>query len=1202
LSATGKTGFTLLPPSATGISFSNILSDESAANNRIFENGSGVALGDVDGDSWCDIYFCRLEGPNMLYRNLGGWRFEDVPQAGGAACPDQFSTGAVFADIDGDGDLDLLVNAIGAGTRSFLNDGRGHFSEVTDTRLVRRFGSTSMALGDIDDDGDLDLYVANYSTTTYKDTKMKVEATLVNGKIVLDPPDRFVALGQRGAAAEIIEKGERDFLYLNLGQGRFAPVSWTNGNFFDEDGALLKEPDADWGLAVVFRDLNNDLRPDIYVCNDFFYWPDRIFLSEGTRQYRLMPRLAMRNVSMSSMAVDFADINRDGLDDFFVAEMLARDHPTRQRQRENVIKKEWDLPVHDPLFRPEVSRNTFFLNRGDGTYTEIACLSGLEASDWSWGAIFLDVDLDGYEDLLVPTGNNHDVQDADTLRELAKLREPHTPANRLKNIRKFPRLETPNLAFRNQRDLTFQEVSAAWGFDTVGISHGMALADLDNDGDLDAVINRLNAPAAIYRNESISPRLAVRLKGRAPNGHGIGAKIWVHGGAVPRQSQEMICAGRYLSCDDTVRVFAAGSLTNEMRLEVFWRSGAWSVVEGARANRLYEIDEADSKSKVRSPESKVPGGPLFQEVSELIAHRHQDEPFDDFARQSLLPKQLSVLGPGLAWFDVNGDGWEDLIIGSGRGGQLALALNDGKGGFRPMREPPVLQPVTRDQTTVLGWRQADGSVTLIAGSANYEDGLTAGSVARVYDLGLKTVRDTLPGSASSTGPIAMADVDGDGALDLFVGGRCVPGRYPEAASSFLFRQAGGQFTLDQANSKRLEKVGLVSGAVFTDLDDDGDPDLALVCEWGPLRVFRNEHGALTPWDWGITWSEASSILHPSPSTLNQLTGWWNGVASGDFDGDGRMDLLASNWGRNTKYQRYLRHPLRIYYGDFGLGSVEMLEAYFDPDVNKVVPWRDLKAVTKALPFVQEKFSTFRSYARAGIDEILGDRKTLAQELQTAVLDSVLLLNRGERWEAHSLPVEAQFAPAFGIAVGDADGDGHEDAFLSQNFFAVECETARYDAGRGLWLRGNGRAGFEAMDGQASGVKVYGQGRGAALADYDADGRVDLAVTQHGGATMLWRNIGGKAGLRVRLSGPPGNPAGVGAVMRLVFGDKKGPAREVHAGSGYWSQDGAVQVLGTPAPPTQIWVRWPGGKSFTLDLPRGAKEIEASSTGQVRQTR
>jgi hypothetical protein len=579
----------------------------------------------------------------------------------------------------------------------------------------------------------------------------------------------------------------------------------------------------------------------------------------------------------------------------------------------------------------------------------------------------------------------------------------------------------------------------------------------------------------------------------------------------------------------------------------------------------------------------------------LLGHVHQDEPFDDFDRQRLLPRRLSQLGPGVAWFDLDGDGREDLIIGAGRGGRMAAYRNNGRGGFTEVTNQLDPNPQTRDQAGIAGMVQGSGQRLLLAGSCNYEDGMTEGASVRLFNAERPGAEESLPGQQSSTGPLALADMDGDGDLDLFVGGRVVPGRYPQSASSVLYRNNAGKFVPEPAENNPFAHVGLVSGAVFSDLDGDGLAELVLACEWGPLRVFKNEGGKLVPWDVPVTINDSSrrsSTKADQPSTLNRLTGLWNGVTTGDFDGDGRLDIAASNWGTNARYRCPSSEPIRIYYGAFDRnGELSVIEAYFDPELKKIVPWTGLDEMSEALLFIREKFTTCQAYGRAAVDEILGGQFKEAQELRANWFESVVFLNRGDRFEVKPLPFEAQIAPAFGITVGDMDGDGSEDLFLAQNFFGVEPQTSRYDAGRGVWLKGDGRGNFAAVRGQDSGVKVYGEQRGCALCDYDGDGRVDLVVTQNRAETKLYRNTQAKPGLRVRLKGPPGNPTGAGAVLRLKFGDHYGPAREVHAGSGYWSQDSAVQVLGAAESPARIEVRWPNGKLTAADVPAGAKEIE-----------
>jgi len=603
----GKTGFKQLKESETGITFTNNLTKDQIARNRVLLNGSGVAVGDVDGDGLPDIFFARLSGPNVLYKNLGNWKFSDITDSAGVACPDQFSGGAAFADIDGDADLDLLVTSLEGPNACFLNNGRGKFTDVTETAgISSKTGASSMTFADIDGDNDLDLYITNYKKKSAKDIwepgallfDFVVEKVGDSHRIAPKYQEHFV-LDIRDQWVLFFETGEPDMLFLNDGQGHFETASLR---FLDENGNPISEL-KDWGLMVRFQDMDDDGDPDIYVCNDFES-PDRIWINDGQGRFRAMPKLAIRNTSNSSMAVDFSDIDRDGDLDFMVVDMLSLNHRRRMTQ------KNTEVPLPHPIGevdnRPQYMKNTLFLNRGDNTYAEIAQFSNIQASEWSWSNLFLDVDLDGFEDMLVATGHYYDAQDQDAIIKansrlkmsaMAATISSRTSIAPLKNdklttIFLFPKLELPNIAFRNRGDLTFEEVSRKWGINSVDISHGMALGDLDNDGDLDVVMNRLDNPAGVYRNESTADRIAVRLRGLAPNTQGIGAKIRVLGGPVPH-SKEVISAGTYLSSSDPLSVFAAGKAKN-FTIEVKWRNGNTSTINDVKPNRIYEIYETDT--------------------------------------------------------------------------------------------------------------------------------------------------------------------------------------------------------------------------------------------------------------------------------------------------------------------------------------------------------------------------------------------------------------------------------------------------------------------------------------------------------------------------------------------------------------------------------------------------------------------------------
>ena len=1187
----GRAGFARLG-SETGVTFINELGTNRYATNQNILNGSGVAIGDVNGDGRPDIFFAGLDSANALYLNLGDWKFTNAAKHAGVVMPKLDATGTVFADIDGDRDLDLLVNTFAQGTHVFKNEGSGRFTQAA---LLNRTGAgMSMALADTDGDGDLDLYITNYRRDTIRDDPgAKFEGEFVQGKAVVKSyngrsvkePDVFgrFTFEENG---KILEHGEVDAFYRNEGDFKFTEVKFDSGAFGDENGNAIQSIPRDWGLSCMFRDINGDGAPDLYVCNDFES-PDRIWLNDGKGNFRAMGDLAVRHTCRFSMGVDFADVNRDGHDDFFVADMLSQ-HPLMRQTRDGIPP--YLHATGDWKGRTQYSQNMLYVNRGDGTYAEAAWFSGVQASEWTWMPAFLDVDLDGWEDLLVTTGNQFDSMDVDVINrgEALKQQRQLSRAELLGLRFLFRHLDSANVAFRNRGDLTFADASEEWGFDEAAVSHGMAFADLDLDGDLDVVVNNLNSPASIYRNDCPAPRVAVRLKGAKGNTAGVGAKIRFAGGPVEQQ-QEVISGGRYLSGDEAARVFAAGSNFVEGRIEVKWRGGKVTTIEGVKANRIYEIEEEGgtqaAQSELESGRGAAAGTESgsassssnsntewFEDVSGLLKHSHAEEPFDDFQRQPLSPMRLSQLGPGISWHDFNADGWDDLIIPSGRSGRFAIFQNNQRGRFSNVVEQILQRPVGRDQTTVLGV-----GAQLLIGSSNYEDGTTNVGAIRLIDMNRKAAGEILLGPEAATGPLAFADVDGNGTLELFVGGRAIAGKYPAPATSILYKSEASRFVPMQ----RFEEIGLVSGAVFSDLDLDGDPDLVLACHWGPVRVLRNDKG---------TFTDATEALG-----LAGFTGLWNGVATGDLEGDGRPEIIAGNWGLNTRWKATQEHPLKLYYGDLDRnGIIDLVEARFDRAMNKEVPLRTMKSVGPAIPFVPEKMRTYAAYGSASVQEIYGEALDKAQVHQVTTLATTIFFNRGSKFEAKVLPAEAQFTPAFGICLADFDGDGKDDVFLSQNFFATNPEMPRSDAGRGLLLQGDGKGNLKPVPGQVSGIKVYGEQRGSAVTDFDHDGRLDLVVTQNAAETRLFRNRTAKPGARVLVKTPLGEPV-IGASIR-VSGPGINLSREIQAGSGYWSVNGMAQIVPRG---TELSVKLPGGKTVTAQVGAEAKTITIGADGSVR---
>lgn len=984
--AGGDAGFEAV--SDSGIEFVNRLSDTGIVENRHRMNGSGVAAGDINGDGLPDVFFAAVEARPQLYLNRGAWQFEEVTaeESGLGGLPD-FTTGAVLADVDGDADLDLFVTSLTSKNALYLNDGSGQFA-AAEAGLSSNRGSTSVAVADTDGDGDLDLYVANYKRIAARDSLSPERLVFDNlvgpdGSVVPEMRAHF-RVEERDGRPLRLELGEPDQYYLNRGDGTFESV--------DVPGVQ-----ADWGLGARLQDMTGDGLPDLYVANDFE--SADYFLAGDGRGGWLAAGVHLDHTPNSSMSVAVADVNHDGFADVFVPDMLSPD-PMRSRYEAGTAAP--PDPTTDA--RPQYMQNAFFAGLGGGDFAEVSWSQGVAATEWSWTALFTDVDLDGWDDLLISTGHTFDVQDVDAqAREREAIRRVRSVDAFRALILDYPRLPLANVAYRNIGGSRFEALEGAWGIgSTPDITHGMALADLDGDGDLDLVASRENQTAGVFRNNAGAPRIAIRFALDGPNPYGIGAQVTLGG-----RTQEMIAGGHYLSSSEPLLVFAA--LEDSAVVEVDLRGRTTRFV--AYPNRLYEVQTLGGAA---SPDTRPSVAEQGARPVEIVPAGGTST-IDD--RSPLIHRPLRH-GPPLA-------AWPQVALGSEAGPLLVGGLTT--------RAAIVLDREAQLPITPVRWISAAIAGDLIVGVVEG----TAGSTRLQSFRNGQALQDlALPISA---GPVALADLDNDGWTDVFVGSRSGE-FYPNAAQSLVLRGQAGGF----APWSTLE-AGLVTGAAFADADGDGDSDLAVATEWGPVRLFLNDGGTLT--DVTESWG------------LARATGLWQDVDWGDVNGDGRLDLLAGNWGWNSRYGRvgaadYRGRGLRLYPDDHdGDGRPDPVEAEYRDDIQGWSPITDFATLRRALPILSRRVSSWRAYASSSVEDLLGPQDSWS-ELST--LATTVFVNEGARFQAEALPDVVQWSVAEAVYLADVDGDGRAEAVIAQNEFDLRPPaTMRQDAGRGLFLQWEG---------------------------------------------------------------------------------------------------------------------------------------------------
>ena len=1040
--------FTRLSASETGIAFRNGIIERDGFNvleYEYFYNGGGVAAGDVNGDGLPDLYFSANMDQDRLYLNRGGLVFEDVTEQAGLVSEFGWTTGVTMGDINGDGHLDIYVcksGRVSADRRRnalYVNNGDGTFTErAAEYGLDDPAYSNHVALFDYDRDGDLDLYLLNHSIRRLS---------------------RFYVDYMRSSRDSLVG----DKLYRNDG-GSFTDVS--------EAAGIIGNP-LGFGLSVIVGDLNRDAWPDLYVSNDYIE-DDYLYVNNGDGTFTESVRSFLTHTSYSSMGADIADVNNDALPDIVTLDMLAEDH-----FRQKVLQGPQDHVFYEDFrskgFHEQYMRNMLQLNRGDGAFTEIGQLAGVSNTDWSWAALLADFDLDGYNDLFVTNGYMRDYTDLDFLRRT--LVNAHKEASArgealssLEMVRQMPSNPLSNYIYRNESGIAFADKTRDWGVGEAAFSNGAAYADLDDDGDIDLVVNNINTEAFVYRNDAdrlaAGHYLKVRLEGSEGNRFGVGAAVEATGEG-RRFYREMNPVRGYLSSVEPVLFFGLGEL-EQVDLEVIWPDGARQRMQGVPANQTVTLHRRDAGSEAPDEPETPQAPPFFVEAPDVRGLRfvHEENPFVDFEREPFLPHMLSRQGPALAAGDADGDGLEDVFVGGARGQSGALFLQRPDGSFRRGAGAAFEAHSGYEDTDAL-FMDADGDgdqdLYVVSGGSfeaedmsAYQDRLYVNAGEGVYAHDAQA----LPALHSSGGTVAAHDFDMDGDLDLFAGGRALPGRYPLAPQSYLLENTGGTFV--DVTPEALRAPGMVTDALWMDMDGDQRAELVLAGEWMPIRAFR----------YTGEWAE----IPASESGFTGTAGWWNALRAQDLDGDGDVDLVAGNRGLNAQMQASPDKPAAVYSADFGAdGRSEFVMGYYFGEQRHPVPWRD--ELLEEIPLLARQFPDYASYARATLGDVFSEVEPVIR-LEASRFVSSVFENTGEgRFRMWELPVEVQFAPVHAILFEDADGDGQTDILLAGNAFEARVQWGRYNGGRGLLLLNRGGMTWESVSASRSGFLTPGVVRG-----------------------------------------------------------------------------------------------------------------------------
>ena len=1075
--------FYKVPSSESGITFTNQLNDTEVfniLNYAYYYNGGGVAVGDVNGDKLADIYFSANLHSNKLYLNQGDFSFKDITDSVGVGGEQSWSTGVSMVDINADGLLDIYVNNLGdfldkqGHNELFINLGNDESGIPQFEESAAEYGldlvgfSTQSVFFDFDLDGDLDMYQLNHSVRP--------------GETVGDTSQRQVRDPLAG-----------DKLMLNE-DGKFYDISKEAGIFGSRIG---------YGLGVISSDINLDGWPDLYISNDF-HEDDYLYLNNGDGTFTESLREVIGHTSKFSMGSDLGDMNNDGYPDLITLDM--------KPEKEEIIKTSEPPESYDIFefkrsfgYYYQYARNGLHLNQGDGNFSEISQLAGVDATDWSWAALFCDLDNDGFQDLYITNGIYNRPNDMDFLKflqtpKIARQLADEPGPEDLTFINEMPSVPQENYAYKNQGNLTFQNLAAEWGLDEKGFSNGAAYADFDNDGDLDLVVNNLNAPASVYRNqtsqETSTNYLKISLKGEGKNPFGYGAKVILYNpdGQISREQQPV--RGFQSSVEPVLHV-GLGAISNIDSVKVIWSNGQVEVKEDVQLGQWVDFEQVNASDLRRDLIRFHQRNPMFQEELHKhgITYTHQENiQFSEFRRESLIPHLLSTQGPDVSIGDVNGDLIDDIYLGgaAGQPGEIWIQNDSGKFSFLP--NPEIENDREYEDVGSLFFdadNDGDQDLYIISGGNQYPSE-SPGNQDRLFlndGKGNFTKWAVLP-TQNSGSVVRPYDLDNDGDMDLFVGRHSIPGEYGVNPSSHIFlNQGSGKFEdITETIAPELMSLGMITDGIWIDFDGDEDKDLVVVGEWMPITILQNMEGQLVSAD---------------ALGLEQSEGWWNRIIAEDFDHDGDYDFVVGNLGENSSMKASAEEPCTIYIKDFDRnGALDPIICYYNEGVSYPMASRD--EFLGQLIGLRKKFPQYADYAGQTINDLFSP-KELAGAIVKKVMNfsSVYIENVGNgQFKMKPLPQPAQFAPIYGMLPIDLDRDGNMDVLTGGNFYGVGPGRGRYDAGMGIWLKGNGNGDFKAILPAESGFHLQDEIRDIQLLQHP-DGSSSILASRNNQSLQIF---------------------------------------------------------------------------------------------------